>query len=115
VLVALLFSTATMTMQAIRERIPELGVLKTIGFTDRAIFVLILSEATIVFVLAAASGLALANVVFPLAAKIVPGLSMPLAIVVVGLLAAVALALISTVVPATRAARLKVVDALASR
>jgi putative ABC transport system permease protein len=115
VLVALLFSTATMTMQSIRERIPELGVLKTIGFTDRAVFFLILWEATVVFVLAAASGLALANLVFPFAARFVPGLSMPLVIVLAGLTAAAMLALISTAVPATLAARLKIVSALTAR
>jgi len=115
VLVALLFSTATMTMQSIRERIPELGVLKTIGFTDRTVFILILCEATVVFVLAAGCGLALANVVFPLAARFVPGLSMPLVIVLAGLAAAAVLALISTAVPATLAARLKIVSALTGR
>ena len=40
VLVALLFATATMMMQSIRERTPELAVLKTLGFTDRAVFLL---------------------------------------------------------------------------
>ena len=38
VLVTLLFSTATMMMQSVRERTPELAVLKTVGFTDAAIF-----------------------------------------------------------------------------
>jgi putative ABC transport system permease protein len=115
VLVALLFSTATMTMQSIRERIPELGVLKTIGFTDRSVFLLILSEATLVFVLAAACGLALANLLFPWAARFVPGLSMPPAVVGAGLAAAVLLALISTAAPATLAARLRIVTALTAR
>jgi putative ABC transport system permease protein len=40
VLVALLFATATMMMQSTRERTPELAVLKTLGFTDRAVFLL---------------------------------------------------------------------------
>jgi putative ABC transport system permease protein len=115
VLMALLFATATMMMQSIRERIPELGVLKTIGFSDQMVFLLILCEATLVFVLAGAFGLALANLVFPWAARFVPGLSMPAAIVVAGLAAAAILALISTAVPATLAARLKVVTALRAR
>ena len=114
-LVALLFSTATMMMQSIRERTPELAVLKTLGFTDRAVFLFILAEAVLVFIAAAAFGLALALLVFPLAAKFVPGLSMPLAVVLVGLACAVSAAAISASVPAVRAARLNIVAALASR
>jgi putative ABC transport system permease protein len=115
VLVALLFATATMMMQSIRERIGELGVLKTVGFTDRAVFFLILTEALAVFVPAGACGLALANLVFPWAGKIVPGLSMPASVVLVGLLSAALVALVSTAVPAVLAARVKVAAALASR
>jgi len=50
VLVTLLFSTATMMMQSIRERTPELAVLKTLGFTDAAVFGLVLLEAIVVYV-----------------------------------------------------------------
>ncbi|MBV8853803.1 MAG: ABC transporter permease, partial [Sinobacteraceae bacterium] len=65
VLGALLFATATVMMQAIRERTPELAVLKTIGFGDRAVFLLVLGEAATLYVAAAACGLALATGVFP--------------------------------------------------
>jgi putative ABC transport system permease protein len=115
VLVALLFATTTMMMQSIRERTPELAVLKTVGFSDRTVFLLVLAEALIVCVAGAALGLALANVVFPLASRFVPGLSMPGIVVVIGLGAAVFVALISTALPAARAARLTVVNALAQR
>ena len=115
VLVALLFATATMMIQSIRERTPELAVLKTVGFTDRAVFVLILSEAVLVCMAGAVFGLALATRVFPFAARFVHGLSMPWVVVVVGLGCAVLVALISAAVPAFRAARLQVVTALAER
>jgi putative ABC transport system permease protein len=115
VLVALLFATTTMMMQSIRERTPELAVLKTVGFSDRTVFLLVLAEALIVCVAGAALGLALANVVFPLASRFVPGLSMPGIVVVIGLGAAVFVALISTALPAARAARLTVVNALVQR
>jgi putative ABC transport system permease protein len=115
VLVALLFSTATMMMQSIRERLPELGVLKTLGFTDAAVFVFILAEALTVFIAAAASGLGLALTVFPLASKIVPGLSMPLIVVAAGLGCAVLAATVSAAVPAIFAARSNIVAALAGR
>src|SRR5262249_37059523 len=75
VLVAMLVATATMMMQSIRERTPELAVLKTLGFTDRALFLFILAESAVVCVAAAAFGLTLALLAFPFASKFVPGLS----------------------------------------
>ncbi len=73
VLVALLFSTSTMMMQTIRERRPELAVLKSLGFTDRAVFVIVLAEALITYVAAALVGLALAWGVFPVCGEICSG------------------------------------------
>jgi len=115
VLVALLFATTTMMMQSIRERTPELAVLKTLGFTDRAVFLLVVVEAVAVFVAAAACGLALALLVFPFASKIVPGLSMPFIVVALGLVCAVLVAAISALVPAVQAAKLNIAAALARR
>jgi putative ABC transport system permease protein len=115
VLVALLFATATMMMQSTRERTPELAVLKTLGFTDRVLFLVILAEALAVFIAAAACGLALATLVFPFASKIVPGLSMPMVVVAAGLAYAALAAVISATVPASLAATLKIATALASR
>src|SRR5262249_34976748 len=91
---ALMFSTAAMMMQSVRERTPELAVLKAVGFTDRAVFALILSEAVALCVVAAAFGLGLASLTFPLAAKAVPGLAMPPVIIEVGLACAVLVALV---------------------
>lgn len=115
VLVALLFATATMMMQSIRERTAELAVLKTLGFTDRMVFVFILAEAIAVFVAAAVCGLALAMFAFPFASQYVPGLSMPGVVVVAGLACAALVATISAAVPAVLAARLNIAAALASR
>jgi putative ABC transport system permease protein len=115
VLVALLFSITTMMMQTIRERTPELAVLKTLGFGDRLIFLLVVGECLLVCIAAALIGLALAAGFFPYAGKFIPGLSMPLNVVGVGLIGAVIVALITAVPPASRAAKLQVVDALAGR
>lgn len=114
VLVALLFATATMMIQSVRERTLELAVLKAIGFTDRAVFLLILAEALLVCFAAAAFGLALATAVLPLAATFILGLSMPKIVLVLGLGLAVMVALISAAVPAALAARLRVATALAN-
>jgi putative ABC transport system permease protein len=115
VLVALLFAVATMMMQSIRERTSELAVLKTLGFADHVVFIFILAEATVIFVAAAVLGLLLAWIAFPLAAKFVPGLSMPWEVAALGLTLAAVVAVVSAAVPATLAARLNIVNALASR
>ena len=115
VLVALVFSTATMMMQSVRERTPELAVLKTLGFGNRTIFVLVATESLLVCIAASLAGLGLAWIAFPLAAKYLPGLSMPLAVVAAGIVGAVLVALVSVSLPASRAARLNIVDALAGR
>src|SRR5262245_28381875 len=73
VLVALLFSTSTMMMQTIRERTPELAVLKSLGFSDRAVFLMVLAEALVTCVAAAIIGLAISVSVFPFVAQFVPG------------------------------------------
>ncbi len=115
VLVALLFSTTTMMMQTIRERTPELAVLKTLGFSDRTMFAMVVAEGVVVCVVAALIGLGLATVVFPYAAKFIPGLSMPAIVIGFGVIGAVIVAVVSAALPAARAARLQVVDALAGR
>ncbi|HEV8330070.1 MAG TPA: FtsX-like permease family protein [Steroidobacteraceae bacterium] len=115
VLVALFFATTTMLMQSVRERTPELAVLKTLGFANSTLFLFIVAEAAFVCVIAAGFGLILALVAFPFASKFVPGLSMPVPVVAIGLACAALVALISASAPAIRAARLNIVAALGSR
>jgi putative ABC transport system permease protein len=115
VLVALLFSVATMMMQTTRERTPEFAVLKTLGFSHRAVFLLLVGEAVVTCVIGAVIGLGLAMVAFPYAGKFVPGLSMPVAVIEIGVMGAVLVALLGTAVPAFRASKLEIVDALAGR
>ncbi|HWG77441.1 MAG TPA: FtsX-like permease family protein [Steroidobacteraceae bacterium] len=115
VLVALMFSIATMMMQTVRERTPELGVMKTVGFGDLAVFLLVVVETLLVCVAGALIGLGLATSIFPVAARFLPGLSMPGVVLGLGMLGAVLISLISVALPASRAARLQVVAALVRR
>jgi putative ABC transport system permease protein len=115
VLLALLFSVITIMMQTIRERTPELAVLKTLGFRDRSMSLMVIGESLLICIAAALTGLVLATGVFPYTAKFVPGLAMPLSVVGFGLIGAVLMALVTAALPAWRAARLQVVDALAGR
>jgi putative ABC transport system permease protein len=116
VLFALLFLTGNTMMQSVRERTPELAILKTVGFSDRSVTILVLIESLLVCVLAAALGLAAAAAVFPVAAALgIGGSALPLKVAAMGLAMAVLLALVSGLPPAWRAQRLVIVDALAGR
>ena len=111
----LLFLTGNTMMQSVRERIPELAVLKTLGYTDPLVLALVLGEALLLTLISAVVGLALATVVLPGLASHLPGLS-GLSITpqsVFGALGiAVLLAFIVGLPPALRAMRLNIVDAL---
>ena len=84
VLLALLFSITTIMTQSIRERTPELAVLKTLGFGDTTIFMMVVGESLLLCLVAALIGLAMATALFPYTANFVPGLAMPLSVVGLG-------------------------------
>jgi putative ABC transport system permease protein len=119
VLFALLFLTANTMMQSVRERIPELAVLKTLGFSDTRVLSLVLVEALLLNVVAALVGLVAARAIIPPVmnrmSSDLGGISMPATIFAWGAAMAVILALASGLPPAWRAKRLNIVDALAGR
>jgi len=112
---ALLLATGALMMQSIRERVPELAVLKTLGFSDRRVMVLILVEAVIFCVFSAAIGLGLASIILPAARTLIGIASMPGIVFASGIGFAVALAIIGGSVPAWRGLKLQVAEALAGR
>jgi putative ABC transport system permease protein len=116
----LLLATSALMMQSIRERTPELAVLKTLGFGDRLVMGLILAEAIAFCLFAAGIGLGLASLLLKLASSgggIGIGLStrVSASVVATGALFALLLALIGGSIPAWRGLRLQVADALADR
>jgi len=116
VLFTLLFLTGNTMMQSVRERTPELAILKTVGFSDRSVTILVLIESVLLCVLAASLGLAAAAAVFPVTAALgMGGSGLPLKVVAIGLAIALVLALASGLPPAWRAQRLVIVEALAGR
>jgi putative ABC transport system permease protein len=116
VLFALLFSITAMMMQSIRERTAELALLKTLGFSDGKLFWIVLCEVLTLCIVAAALGLALATWVLPAARHFTNiNVTMPASVVLAGLGLAALLAIVTATVPAMRARRLQVVDALAGR
>ncbi len=112
---ALLFATGSSLMQSVRERIPELAVLKTLGFTDGGVLLLVLAESLLLCVLAAALGLAAAAALFPALKGAIGVVTLPNAVIVEGAVIAVCLALATGLLPAWRARQLNIVDALAGR
>jgi putative ABC transport system permease protein len=119
VLFTLLFLTANTMAQSVRERVPELAVLKTVGFTDAGVQWLVLSEAMILSLIAAAIGLGLASVALPAVSSMpqlgVGAMHVPHNVLGLGLAVAALLALASGLPPAQRARRLQVATALSGR
>lgn len=116
VLFTLLFLTGNTMMQSVRERTAELAILKTLGFPERGVTLLVVIESLLLCLLAASIGLACAAAAFPAVAALgIGGASLPLRVALTGLSFAAALALISALLPAWRAQRLVIVDALAGR
>ena len=115
----LLLLTGNTMAQAVRERIPELAVLKTIGFSNRSVLWLVLAESMLLVVLGGLVGLALAAALMPIVSAGSGGLiQLPTVLPQTWLLGLVLMLAIGAVVgalPALRAMRLNIVDALAGR
>ena len=113
----LILLTGNTLSQGVRERIPELAVLKTIGFSGRNILLLVLAESVLLLALGGIAGLALADAVVAVVHEL-KGPHLPMAAVgwMIWLQGLGSMAVVGLVVgapPAARAMRLRVVDALA--
>ena len=109
----LLFLTGNTMMQSVRERIPELAVLKTMGFTNGKILALVIAESLLLCLFAAVIGLGLSYGTLPIIGQALQGVRLDPVALIPGIGAAVLLALIVGLPPAVRAMRLNIVDALA--
>lgn len=122
VLFATLFMIGNVVRQAARERTPQFGMLKTLGFSDAKVLALVMSEALLLCLLGAVIGLAITMITFPLVASVLPNLSGYLGtprlsnrVLLLGIVAAIALTAVSAALPAWKAMRLNIVDALRMR
>ena len=100
--------------QAVRERIPELAILKVLGFRDRTVMLLVLAEAFLLCFLGALSGMLSASF---LTTRLPPEfpITTDSRVWVTAGVCVVLLSLLIGVPPALRALRIKIVDALAGR
>jgi putative ABC transport system permease protein len=115
----LVLLTGNTMAQAVRERIPELAILKTVGFSNPSVLGLVLAESVLLLVLGGAVGIVLAGVAIDIV-RAQTGGTVPLAPVdastwvrAVGLM--IAIGLIVGALPAIRGMRLRIVDALSGR
>src|SRR5262245_45008127 len=115
----LLLLTGNTMAQAVRERIPELAVLKTIGFSNRSVLLLVLVEAVLLIVIGGMIGLAIATVLMPGVSAASSGViqlgTVPTSTWMFGLALMIAIGVVVGALPAMRAMRLNIVDALAGR
>jgi putative ABC transport system permease protein len=110
----ILILTGYTMSQAVRERIPELAVLKCLGFTDRTVLGLVLAESFLLCFIGALFGLLLASTVTGLLPPEYP-IKADARVWLFALVTTVFLALVVGLPPALRAMHLKIVDALAGR
>jgi putative ABC transport system permease protein len=112
----MLLVTANTMAQSVRERTNEIGVLKTLGFTNGGVLGLVLAEAVLITVIGGALGLAGAwwlGVQFePVFRQYLPGFRVPADAIVLGAVFMVGLGLVAGAVPAAQAMRLRIVEAL---
>lgn len=101
--------------QAVRERTEELGVLKAVGFTNELVLALVLCEACLI---AAVGGLTGLGIAWGLLAagnpvpQLLPVFYLPGRDLIIGVVLVIALGLITGIIPAWQAMRLRVAEAL---
>lgn len=111
----LLLVTGNTMAISVRERTPELGILKAIGFSDRAVLGFILGESLVIAVFGCI-GLVLALLAIPVLSRAMAGMLPTLLIssrvLIAGVIAAAAVGFASAILPGIGAMRMRVVDAL---
>jgi putative ABC transport system permease protein len=112
----MLLVTANTMGQSIRERLNEIGVMKTLGYSSFSVTALVLGEAVLVTALGGTIGLLLAGAfstaIGSAVAQFFPVLGMPPSTYAIGVGLIIVLGAIAAALPCTQAAQLKIVDAL---
>jgi len=115
----LLILTGNTLSQAVRERIPELAVLKTLGFANSTVLWLVLAESILLLLGGGLAGMGLASMTIEgiglYSRGLLPTSSIPVQTWILGLGLMVLMGTVVGLPPALRAMRLKIVDALAGR
>jgi putative ABC transport system permease protein len=116
VLFTLLLVTGNTMAMAVRERVPELGVLKTLGFGDRTVLFLVLAESLVIATVGGALGVGLAKLLITLGGDptggMLPVFYLSTGEILLGLGIAIFVGLAAGSIPALTAMNLRIVDAL---
>jgi putative ABC transport system permease protein len=115
VLFTLLLVTGNTMAMAVRERVPELGVLKTLGFGDKTVLFMVLTESLIIAAVGGAIGLGLAKLMDlggDPTGGMLPLFHISWGNLALGAIIALAVGLLAGSIPAATAMRLRIVDAL---
>ena len=115
VILFILFVAGNAMAQSIRERTNELAILKTLGYSDGRVLAMVLIESSLVAVIGGGLGLAIAWFLIAQGdptGGFLPIFYFPPRDLVIGCLFVITLGLLSGLVPAWQAGRLKIVDAL---
>jgi putative ABC transport system permease protein len=104
--------------QSVRERVPELAVLKTLGFSDGSVLGFVLAEAVALCLVGGLIGLTFATLLGAMVEQATGGqfqLNVNGVIWAIGIGTILVMSLVVGLLPALRARSLKIVDALAGR
>jgi putative ABC transport system permease protein len=116
VFITLLLVAGNTLSMSIRERTPELAVLKAVGFTDGAVLWLVLGEALCYAVAGGLLGLLLCRMMIPViylqVRAFLPVFFLPPGRMALGLEIALGIGLVAGIIPAVLAMKLRIVDAL---
>jgi putative ABC transport system permease protein len=112
----LLLVTGNTMAISVRERTSELAVLKAIGFSDRAVLFLVLSESLVIALVGGLIGLGLSLLAVPVLTNALSGMLPPLllapSVLGFGLATALVVGIASGLLPGLGAMRLRIVNAL---
>jgi putative ABC transport system permease protein len=117
VIITTLFVAGNTMAMSVRERTTEVAVMRTLGFPSHVIFMLVTGEAVVMALVGGIVGAGLARLVtssdtFNSLSGIVPPFFVSAENVALGLALGAGIGLLAGLIPASMAARLKVVDAL---
>ncbi|MDH3621408.1 MAG: ABC transporter permease [Gammaproteobacteria bacterium] len=112
----LLVSGNTMS-QSVRERISELAVLKTLGFSDRSVLGVVLTESIVIMLIGGLLGLGIGWLIVQVIAgamgAILPGIYLTSRAILTAICIMIGAGIVAGIFPALKAMRLSIIDALA--
>jgi len=112
VVFTILLIAANTMVTAVRERTGEIGVMKTLGYTDGTIFTLVVVEAALVTVVGGVAGALLAKLLTGYNMGFLPPLTVQWSTILTGIAIAAGIGAVSGLIPAITASRMRIVDAL---